>query len=182
MKNRFKLFGIITLLAVIGFTMTVCSKSGGSGGGGKSFNSAEELKVYLDKQPVNSQDKPIKVSMTINDPMLGNVADVIKSSGKYVSLNITGSALTTIPEYAFKDCISLVSITIPASVTKIGGDNWNKRGAFNGCDSLTSVTFQGPVDFSDYSFPRNLRTDYKDTGGGPGTYTWASDSLTWTKQ
>jgi len=154
MKKLYKLLGIIALVAVIGFAMIACNKSGGSsGGGGKSLNSAEELKAYLDKQPVNGPDKPIKVKMAINDPMLKSVADVIKSAGKYVSLNITGTALTSIPDNAFYDdetyegCETLVSITIPNSVTKIG------ERAFSGCSGLTSVTIgNGVTSIGDYAF------------------------------
>jgi hypothetical protein len=144
MKNTLKVlsvrvFGIIAIIAIIGFTMIACNKKGGSsGGGGKSFNSAEELKEYLDKQPVNGPDKPIKVSMTINDPMLKSVADVIKSSGKYVSLNITGNALTEIPYGAFENCKTLVGITTPDSITSIVR-------SFKGCTNLKSITIPDSV-------------------------------------
>ena len=123
-------FGIIAIFVVI-IALVACNKSGGSGGG-KSLNSAEELKAYLDKQPANSPDKPIKVSMTINDPMLKNVATVITSADKYVSLNISGNILTSIESNAFNGCSNLSSITIPNSVTSIGSN------AFKGCSNLTS--------------------------------------------
>jgi len=132
MKKIIKLFGIIAFIAVIGFTMIACNKSGGSSsGGGKTLNSPEALKEYLDKQPANSPDKPIKVSMTINDPMLKSVVDVIKSAGKYVSLNITGNALTEIP--IFDNCETLAGITIPVSVTSINED------AFIRCVNITAI-------------------------------------------
>jgi len=142
MKNTIKVLSIIVLVAVIGGSMIACNKSGvsgSSGGGGKTLNSAEELRVYLDKQPVNSPDKPIKVSMTINDPMLEKVVGVIKSAGKYVSLNITGNALTKIPSEAFTNCETLVGIIIPNGVT---GISWC---AFESCHGLTGITIPDSV-------------------------------------
>jgi hypothetical protein len=151
------ILAIIVLVTVIGFTMTACNKSGGSsgskssGGGGKTLNSAEELKEYLDKQPANSPDKPIKVSMGANELMLPKIRDVLNTAGKYVSLNITGNALTKIPIYAFynkdtgKSCETLVSVTIPNSVTSIGGT------AFLSCTSLTSINIPNSVTSIGYS-------------------------------
>ena len=48
-------------------------------------------------------------------------------------------AVTTIGEWAFEDCESLTSVTIPNSVTTIGDY------AFYGCSSLTSVTIGDSV-------------------------------------
>jgi hypothetical protein len=156
MKNLIKVFGIIAIVAVIGLTMLACNKSGSSsgsdsskssGGGGKTLNSPEALKEYLDKQPANSPDKPIKVSMGTNELMLPKIRDVLNSAGKYVSLNLTGNALTTIPEGAFKECKTLTSLTIPNSVTSIGA------GSFSDCENITSVTIPNSVtSIGDYAF------------------------------
>ena len=51
---------------------------------------------------------------------------------------IDGYSVTSI-EGAFRDCTSLTSVTIPASVTSIG------RQAFHGCSDLTSVTIPANV-------------------------------------
>ena len=50
------------------------------------------------------------------------------------SVSPTGDRVTSIGDYAFRDCVSLESVTIPDSVTTIG------EYAFEDCDSLTSVT------------------------------------------
>ena len=67
------------------------------------------------------------------------------SIGKYAFRNCSSLTSITIPDnvtsigkYAFYKCSSLKSITIPDSVTRIG------YSAFYGCYSLTSVTFENP--------------------------------------
>jgi len=140
MKNKKMILGIAF---VVIFTLSIAScsgkNSGGIGGGGKSLNSAEDLKAYLDKQPANSPDKPIRVTMAANGPMLPKIAEAINSAGKYVSLNLSGNLLTTIPDEAFYECETLVNITIPNSVTSI------ERRAFSGCTSLTSINIPASV-------------------------------------
>jgi hypothetical protein len=136
MKNKKMILGITVMVIMV---LVACNKGRSSGSanaqsGGKTINSADELKEYLDKQPVNSPDKPIKVSMTINDPMLNNIAELINSSGKYVSLDITGNALTFVGDFF---CRTIVSINIPNSVTSISNNGGN---AFNSCYSLTTIS------------------------------------------
>jgi len=179
MKNALKLLGIIALIVVIGFSMVSCI---GDGSGGKSINSVDELKEYLNKQPANSPDNPIKVNMSVNDQMIKDIAEVIRDKGKYVSLTLSGTALTTIPDNTFYECETLTSIIIPKSVTSIEGF------AFCFCSNLTSVTFQGKIDPDNIgvlsfglvgAFDGNL--DEKYGAGGPGTYTRAQGGEMWTK-
>jgi len=154
----------VAIAAVFAFSTTVCF---GQSSGGKTINSAEELKAYLDSQPGNSPDKPIRVTMSANDRMLKEIAKAIYSSGKYVSLTLSGNALTSIPEWAFFDreaekaCETLVSVTIPNSVLSIGENAFLGCGlvsiiipnsvssigdwAFNYCSELTSVTIGNNV-------------------------------------
>jgi len=148
-KNRILMTGILAFVLIFTLTAATCSgkSSGSSSGGGKTLNSAEALKEYLDSQPANGLDKPIKVSMGANAPMLPKIRDVLNDAGKYVSLNITGDALTDIPEKAFPRCETLVSITIPDSVTSIG------EYAFYECTNLTSVTIPTSItSIEDHAF------------------------------
>jgi len=131
MKNTSKMFSIIAIVSVFILSSVSCFS--------QSLNSPEALKDYLNKQPANSPDKPIRVSMGANVPMLPKITEAINSAGKYVSLNLSGDTLTVIPDRAFEGCKILVGITIPNSVKSIG--NY----AFNGCSGLTSIIIPNNV-------------------------------------
>jgi hypothetical protein len=131
-----KMKKVILAVIAVGFLAVSC------GGGGKNINSTEELKAYLDNQPANSSDNPIKVSMSVNDMTIGKIKTVLSSAGKYVNLNLSGNALTKIPDGAFIECARLTGITIPDSVANIGEE------AFAFCTSLTAIN----VDTSNTTF------------------------------
>ena len=57
---------------------------------------------------------------------------------KLVTIDIPGS-VTNIALYAFSGCTALTSINIPESVTSIGGSS------FRGCTGLTSITVAAPT-------------------------------------
>jgi hypothetical protein len=135
MKNKFKVVSI-AITALLVFSTTACF------GQSRSVNSADDLKKYLDSQPANSADKPIRVAMKANDDsMLNDIRPVIQNARKYVSLDLSGSPLTTIgvESWAFLRCTSLTSIIIPNGVTSIG-DN-----AFFECTDLTGITIPNSV-------------------------------------
>ena len=136
MKNKInvlkvRVFGIIALVAIFIFSSANCFA--------QSINSPDALKQYLDNQPINSPNEPIKIAMGVNDLMIKNIATVIMSAGKYVSIEFTGNALTTIPAKAFEGNKTLVYIKIPNNVKSIGED------AFDGCTSLFNVNIPDSV-------------------------------------
>ncbi len=66
-----------------------------------------------------------------------------------VTYNETIYSVTTIGKTAFFVCSSLTSVSIPNSVTTIEHEEWNSSiGAFTGCTSLTSVTFEEGINLT----------------------------------
>ena len=64
-----------------------------------------------------------------------------KQCTKLTKINL-GTGVTTISESAFGECKGLTEVFIPKSV-KVGGDGYRgENGAFEGCSSLTKVTFE----------------------------------------
>ena len=81
--------------------------------------------------PLTSTDKDVKLYV---DNTLVSTLDI-------------PDGVTTIPNYAFRNCSSLTSINIPEGVTSIGSF------AFSGCSSLTSVTIPNSVtSIGNYAF------------------------------
>jgi len=103
--------------------------------------SATNLETWLTNQPDNTAETPYIVKLNVSE--LGGSSDTAGSAGyvlkannntKYVSLDLSGSTITSIGNSAFSYCISLTSITIPDDVTSIGNS------AFDHCYGLASVT------------------------------------------
>jgi hypothetical protein len=89
MKNAYKL-RIIALSLVFAVSAAVCFAQSG----GRTIRSPEALKEYLDSQPANTPDKPkpIQVTVSADDLTIGSLKDVLQDSGKYVILDLSGSA------------------------------------------------------------------------------------------
>jgi len=192
MKNwKHGLIMAVIAIITLTFAFTACS-----GGGGKSLNSAAELREYLDKQPANSPDKPIKVAMKVNDMMINDIVKVISEAGKYVSLDLSGSPLTEIPRRAFVNCKTLAGITIPNGVTSIGSEAFGGTSLTNvtipnsvttigihafWCENLTTVTIGANVRLNTtqegswapkgHPFGMGFQSVYEDGGSQAGTYT-----------
>ena len=68
----------------------------------------------------------------------GGYSGIVHIPEEVVYNGVTYS-VTSIGNYAFRNCSSLTEVTIPNSVTSIGGS------AFEGCSSLTEVTIPNSV-------------------------------------
>ena len=88
----------------------------------------------------NSTTKEVEVTYSgslyyaVANEYTGNV--VIPESVTYVGATYS---VTSIGNYAFRDCSGLTSVEIPNSVTSIG------QSAFNGCTGLTSIEIPNSV-------------------------------------
>ena len=104
-----------------------------------TFDSIDAFETWLNKQSQNTPATAYIVKLNVSDlgatTTNGNeLSDIFyRGLNFYIYLDLSGSTITTIPDYTFRDA-ELTGITIPNSVTSIG--DW----AFFQCTSLTNVT------------------------------------------
>jgi hypothetical protein len=187
MKTQLKFWGLLALVAVIGFAMAACDEpedgteqTGTHGDFGWSYYS------YVGKVEIVSYTGSggnVTIPEKINGKTVGSIRHTAFRDKGLTSVTIPNS-VTIIGSEAFLNN-QLTSVTIPDSVTKIG------TAAFFD-NPLTSVTIPYKVELDYYGgrgpFPGNFSEAYYGvagayTGGAAGTYTRpdATDT-TWTKQ
>jgi len=94
MKNLFKVFGIIALVAIIGFSFAACGgddgDGGGGGGGGNGFTitdipaeyNGKYADFYTDSLGVSYSEQYSVIRGYANDPSDGSTKGVLISNGK----------------------------------------------------------------------------------------------------
>jgi hypothetical protein len=102
------------------------------------FTSIADLETWLSAQPNNTADTAYTVALNVNY-ITGLATTLNNATNKYVNLDISGSTITSIGQYAFYNCTSLTSVTIGNSVTSIGNR------AFSNCTNLTSIIIPNSV-------------------------------------
>jgi hypothetical protein len=110
-----------------------------------AFTDITDLETYLSGLSDNTAAAAYTVKLNVNNlggdvNTSGSVGNTLSgNNAKYVSLDLSGSAITGIEDNAFLSCTNLISVNIPNTVISIG------ESAFNGCTGLTDVTIPSGV-------------------------------------
>jgi hypothetical protein len=118
MKNIFKLFGIIALVAVIGFSMAACGGDDGGGNGNGNGTGGGGASTFT-LTGIPSKYNGMKVEFAAESPSYPGVAVMNRSSptvsnGKvsFTSLWVAPSALIGAIDYTENETIDVVHISI----------------------------------------------------------------------
>jgi hypothetical protein len=144
MKNTAKVFGITAVITAIVFSivliLSACEK--GKNDQWKTFSNISEFKTALSalsKKTYNTVGSPYKVKLNLNNNDMTELKQILLDTNKYIYLDLSGGAITSIKNYAFEDCNKLVGIIMPNGIISIG------EGTFIGCENLTDVTIPNSV-------------------------------------
>ena len=153
-------------------------------------NLLEDIDIPFDyiplEEPENINFNDIDITFKYSRIDSGIRIDRYHGSAKKVTIpsQIDNLPVTSIGNRAFRDCKSLTEITIPDSVTSIGGDcNFGTFGAFSGCKSLREIkipysvtsigfwAFYGCESLTEITIPDSVKSI------GDGAF-WGCESLT----
>jgi len=147
MKNMFKLFGVIALVAIIGFSMAACddgsdSSSGGGGGGGGGGGS--QTATYTGKSGDATYTLKITENTARYSAQSGDAYELIfgtKKSTGTVS-NVEGGKLTLTPSNALTALI--IAIISGNNLTSLTGTiTWSDNSTADAPGALTTGGNQG---------------------------------------
>jgi hypothetical protein len=158
MKSK---IAIVVVLVLIAFSITLITFSVAKKGSAKTFTSVEEFGKWLSAQRDNTFNTPYSVVLNISDfggdvNTVGSLGFILSiNNSKYVSLNLSGSTITAIPDDAFDNSDNssvlsgtLTGIILPDSVTSIG------QFAFANCNNLSGIIIipDSVTDIGQYAF------------------------------
>jgi hypothetical protein len=205
MKNVFKLFGIIALVAVIGFSMIACDNGGGGGGGGGSPSSGSPSSgsTTRDAKTYTGTADNATYTLKIEDPSRAaltpatNDKYTLTSGSKTSTGTITAAGLTLTLKPSNAQTTFTVTVTTGNGITQITGTiTWNDNTTAAAPDvllpggasskNLSPKTYLGRGSYQDtLEFTSASNGTYKNTGRSlnvQGTYTVSGNTVSTTFQ
>lgn len=132
-----KVLGLLVLL-LFAMPAAVQAQSGSGDGFNYSINGSNANTITITNY--TGSDGVVIIPTNINNLLVTGIGNGVNSvfTGSLISVTIP-SSVTSIGHAAFEACTSLISVTIANSVTSIGD------GAFDECNSLTNLTIPSSV-------------------------------------